>query len=89
MRRNILRVFVVTVTANGLALVAGPLLGLAVLFFENGTIALIDVISSIVYVAVLPYAAVVQTLLYFDVRRRETERAAAATAPVDAAPAAT
>ena len=36
-RRNILRVFVVTVTANGLALVAGPLLGLAVLFFESGT----------------------------------------------------
>jgi hypothetical protein len=88
-RHNIVRVFVVTITANGLALIAGPLLGLAVLFLENGTIALIDVISSLVYVAVLPYAAVVQTLLYFDVRRREAERQAAAPVPADAAPAAT
>jgi hypothetical protein len=75
-RGRSLRVFAVTLTANGLALVAGPLVGLALLFLESSTIAAIDLVSSLVYVAVLPYAAVVQTLLFFDVRARAADETA-------------
>jgi hypothetical protein len=85
-RRTVARVFVVTLTANGLALLAGPVVGLGLLFLDNSTIWLIDLVSSLVYMAVLPYAAVVQTLLFFDVRRREAERVADVPA-VSAAPA--
>jgi hypothetical protein len=63
-------VFTVTILSNGLALLAGPLVGLALLFLENSTLPAIDIVSSIVYAAVLPYAAVVQTLLYYDARAR-------------------
>jgi hypothetical protein len=86
-RRNVVRVVVVTITANGLALLAGPLVGLALLFLESATLPLIDVVSSIVYVAVLPYAAVVQTLLFFDARGREHARLEVEPAPAGAAPA--
>jgi len=85
-RGRALRVFAVTLIGNGLALAAGPAVGLALLFLDSSTIAAIDIVSSLVYVAVLPYAAVVQTLLFFDVRRREAERVADVPA-VSAAPA--
>ena len=74
-RGRALRVFAVTLIANGLALVAGPVVGLALLFLDSSTIAAIDIVSSLVYVAVLPYAAVVQTLLFFDVRARAAGQA--------------
>ncbi len=57
-------------SANGLALLAGPLVGLTLLFLESSTLPAIDIVSSIVYAAVLPYAAVVQTLLFYDARAR-------------------
>ena len=69
-RGRSLRVFTVTILANGLALLAGPIVGLTLLFLESSTLPAIDIVSSIVYAAVLPYAAVVQTLLYYDVRAR-------------------
>jgi hypothetical protein len=83
-RGRALRVFAVTLAGNGLALAAGPVVGLALLFLESSTIAAIDIVSSLVYVAVLPYAAVVQTLLFFDVRARATGQTEAV-APVPAA----
>ena len=69
-RGRSLRVFTVTILANGLALLAGPIVGLTLLFLESSTLPAIDIVSSIVYAAVLPYAAVVQTLLYYDARAR-------------------
>jgi hypothetical protein len=88
-RGRSLRVFTVTVLSNGLALLAGPLVGLALLFLENSTLPAIDIVSSFVYAAVLPYAAVVQTLLFYDARARraawvkadEANKAPAAPAP--------
>ncbi len=86
-RGRSLRVFTVTILANGLALLAGPLVGLALLFLQNSTVSAIDIVSSIVYVAVLPYAAVVQTLLFYDARARRAARVEADAVKRVAAPA--
>ena len=76
-RGRSLRVFTVTILSNGLALLAGPAVGLTLLFLESSTLPAIDIISSFVYAAVLPYAAVVQTLLYYDARARRAAWVAA------------
>jgi hypothetical protein len=82
-----LRVLGVTLIANGLALLAGPLIGMTLMFIDSSTVPAIDIVSSIVYAAVLPYAAIVQTLLFYDARARRAEREAAAAVPGSVAPA--
>ena len=78
----------VTQTANGLAVLAGPLVGLTLMFVNSDTVPAIDLVSSIVYAAVLPYAAIVQTLLFYDARARRTARDEATVAVPGTAPAA-
>ena len=46
------------------------MVGLTLMFVKSSTVPAIDIVSSIVYAAVLPYAAIVQTLLYYDARAR-------------------
>lgn len=50
--------------------VAGPLLGFA-LIFTDFSLFLINFIGSVVFALLIPYVAVGQTLLYFDLRERE------------------
>jgi len=59
-----------------IALAAGPLLGVALIFLTEMPFALLNVVSGVVYVVALPYVAVVTAYVYFDARtHRELERA--------------
>ena len=49
------RVLAITALVNVTAYLAGPVLGIAVLFLTSSSLALIDLISSVVYVFVMPY----------------------------------
>jgi hypothetical protein len=53
-----------------LAVVAGPILGI-VLIFLNFSPTLVNLIGSIVYGLLIPYVAIGRTLLYFDLEARE------------------
>ena len=44
--------------------------GVLVLFVTSSSLSLINMISSLVYVVVMPYAGVAITLLFYDLRRR-------------------
>ena len=55
----------------GLALLAGPALGVLVLLFTGAAFDLVNLIAALVYVAALPFAAIVVTYLYFDLRVRQ------------------
>jgi hypothetical protein len=51
-----------------IALALGPLVGTLLLFATSASFNFINLISSVVYVFVLPFAAVASTYMYFDLR---------------------
>ncbi|WP_026877021.1 hypothetical protein [Jiangella gansuensis] len=61
----------------GLGAIAGPLVGIVLLLVSDGSFDLINLISAAVYVAAMPYVALVLGYLYLDlsVRSAETEGA--------------
>jgi hypothetical protein len=64
-----------------IALLLGPLIGVLLLFVTSASFNFINLISSVVFVFVLPFAAVASTYMYFDLRvakRRDEETAEAA-----------
>lgn len=65
------RVLAISALVNVTAVLLGPIVGIAVLFLTSGSLSLINLISSLVYVFVVPYAAVAMTLLFYDLRRRQ------------------
>jgi hypothetical protein len=64
------RVFAITALVNVTAFLAGPILGIAVLFLTSSSLAVIDLISSAVYVFVMPYVGLAIVLLFYDLRQR-------------------
>ena len=52
------------------AFLAGPILGIVVLFLTSSSLAVIDLISSVVYVFVMPYVGLAIMLLFYDLRQR-------------------
>jgi hypothetical protein len=60
-----------------LSVVAGPVLGFA-LIFANLSLTWINIIGSLVFALLAPYVAIGRTLLYFDLSAREAQEAAAA-----------
>jgi hypothetical protein len=60
------------------ALILGPAIGVLVLLFTGAAFDLVNMIAALVYVAALPFAAVVTAYLYFDLRARGEEAASAA-----------
>ena len=61
-----------------IALLLGPLVGTLLLFVSHASFDFINLVSSVVYAVVLPFAAIATTYLYFDLRvakqrERETE----------------
>jgi hypothetical protein len=50
------------------ALLLGPLLGTVLLFITSASFNFVNLVSSVVYAVVLPYAAIATTYLYFDLR---------------------
>ena len=65
----------------GLALLAGPAVGVLVLLFTGAAFDLVNLIAAVVYVAALPFAAVTVTYLFHDLRARQEAPAAERTAP--------
>ena len=57
-----------------IALLLGPLIGTLLLFVTSASFDFVNLISSVVYAVVLPYAAIASTYLYFDLRiaKRQT-----------------
>jgi hypothetical protein len=56
-------------------LVAGPIVGFA-LIFTNFSLLLVNLIGSLIFALLIPYIAVGQTLLYFDLQARAEEKPA-------------
>ena len=75
-RHREVRVFAITALVNVTAYLAGPILGVLVLFITSSSLAVIDVISSLVYAVVMPYAGIAIALLFYDLRRRHAEEPA-------------
>ena len=72
-----------------IALLLGPLIGVLLLFATSTSFNFINLISSVVFVFVLPFAAVASTYMYFDLRvardrDEETAEAAADVLPSEA-----
>jgi len=57
------------------ALLLGPLLGTVLLFITSASFDFVNLVSSVVYAIVLPYAAIAGTYLYFDLRIAESQNA--------------
>jgi hypothetical protein len=51
-----------------IALLLGPLVGTLLLFVTSASFNFINLVSGVVYVFVLPYAAIAMTYMYFDLR---------------------
>ncbi|MFN8186334.1 MAG: hypothetical protein U0R69_04585 [Gaiellales bacterium] len=65
------RVATITLVVVGIALLLGPLLGVALLFVTSASFDVVNLVSSFVYVITIPFAAIATTYLYFDCRVRE------------------
>jgi hypothetical protein len=66
-----------------IALLLGPLVGTLLLFVTSASFNFINLIASVVYVFVLPFAAIASTYMYFDLRvAKRYEEEAAETADV-------
>ena len=52
------------------ALAAGPLLGVLLIFTTNMPLAFLNVVAGVVYALALPYVALVTAYVYFDARAR-------------------
>jgi hypothetical protein len=65
-RRHWWRTFGFTTLVNVVAILAGPLLGVLILLLTAQSLTFIDITGSIVYMLVVPYAAIALTLYYFD-----------------------
>ncbi len=73
-RQNWWRVASMILFVTVIALLLGPLVGTLLLFVTSASFNFINVVSSLIYVIVLPYTALATTYLYFDLRvgeRRE------------------
>jgi hypothetical protein len=66
--RNWWRVATMLLFVTTVALLLGPLVGTLLLLVTNASFDFINLVSSVVYVFVLPYAAIASTYLYFDLR---------------------
>jgi hypothetical protein len=68
------RTFGFTVLVDALAILSGPLLGVAILLLTSQSLTLINISGALVYAVTVPCAAVALTLYYFDLEaRREGE----------------
>ncbi|HEX5939082.1 MAG TPA: hypothetical protein VFZ12_01870, partial [Dehalococcoidia bacterium] len=56
-----------------MGLLLGPVIAVLLLLFTDVTPTLANIISSVIYVALVPYVGIALTLAYFELRERETE----------------
>jgi hypothetical protein len=80
-RRHWLRTATIVLGVTGLALLLGPALGVLVLLFTGAAFDFVNLVAALVYVIALPFAAVVVTYLYFDLRGRHESASVPEPAP--------
>ena len=66
-----LRVGSISLLVTGGGLLLGPLLGTLLLFVTSASFNVINLVAGLVYVVALPFAAITQSYLYFDLRVAE------------------
>ena len=66
-----LRVLAIAALVNGTVAVLGPVIGVAMMFVTPASLGLINLVSSLVYVFVLPAAGIIIALLFYDLRIRK------------------
>jgi hypothetical protein len=66
------QVFWVAATTNLLTALVGPLLGVVVLLAWSPGLRVVNLVSSLVYAVLMPFAAIVLALLFYDLRLRAT-----------------
>jgi hypothetical protein len=70
-RGHWIRVGSLVVAGSAIALIAGPLIGVLLIFVSEGSLGLLNFIAGLVYVLALPFVALVTSYVYFDVRTRK------------------
>jgi hypothetical protein len=63
----------VTLAVGFGAVATGPVVGMTILLFTSASLTFINLISSIIYVALIPYAATCLTMLYYDLQLAREE----------------
>jgi hypothetical protein len=71
-RGNWWRTALLTVLVTGIALLLGPLVGTLLLFATDASFDFVNLVSDLVYVVALPFAAIATTYLYFDLAKQRT-----------------
>jgi len=70
--RNVVRVGLLAAVANGLVTFSGPLVATLVLLLLSPPLGVVNLIAGLLGVAAIPYAGIVLTMLFHDLRRRAT-----------------
>ena len=83
-RGHWLHVAWVTLAVVGFALLLGPLIGIVLLLATPISLAGVNVVSAVVYVLSIPYAAIATTYVYYDLRVRERADREALVLPAEA-----
>ena len=65
------RVLAISALVNVTAYLLGPIVGLLVLLLTSSSLAFVNLVSSLVYAVVVPYAGIAIALLFYDLRRRK------------------
>jgi hypothetical protein len=65
------RVFAISALVNVTAYLLGPIVGVLVLLLTSSSLPLVNLVSSLVYAVVVPYAGIAIALLFYDLRRRK------------------
>ena len=86
-RRHGPRVFAITALVNVTAYLLGPIVGILFLFLTPSPLGLVNLISSLVYVFVMPYAGIALALLFYDLRQRKSREPQPATVALAVSPA--
>jgi hypothetical protein len=66
----------ITLFVTGTAIVLGPVIGVLLLLITSASFDFVNMVSAIVYVVALPFAAITTTYLYFDLAVRHRQAAA-------------
>lgn len=66
-----LRVLAISALVNVTAYLLGPIVGVFVLFLTSSSLGFVNLVGSVVYAVVMPYAGIAIALLFYDLRRRK------------------
>lgn len=81
-RGNWWRVASLTAFVSGISLLLGPLTGTLLLFATSASFNFVNLVSGVVYAVVLPFVAIANTYLYFDLYLDDQHEAATRTSAV-------